>query len=151
MACGKRSRRIYSGLFFSFFISAGISTYAQLLDTRITINLGHSSLDKCVLQLQQATSFSFAYETSGLEFFTAKPRSFKNEKLDNIIILTGKYDYIFEEKHNVIVIGPGQGMARKTSSTYQFNGVIEDKNGDETGRALLFDPDKQDQGHFHRP
>ncbi len=147
MACRKRLNRIYSRILLLFIlVSPGISAFGQLLDTRITIDLSSSSLDKCVLQLQQATGISFAYETSGLESFSAKPRSFKDEKLRSILqyLLEGS-GYIFEEKHNVIVIGPQSGK----NIAYQFNGIIEDK---ETGIKLegvaVFDPVTRNIGTF---
>jgi hypothetical protein len=146
MACRKRLNRIYSRvLLFFLWTAPGISAYAQLLDTRVSIDLGNGSLDKCVLQLQQATGISFAYETSGLESFSAKSRSFKEEKLRNILnyLLEGS-GYIFEEKHSVIVIGPRSGK-----NAYQFNGVIEDK---ETGIKLegvaVYDPVTKSRGTF---
>lgn len=121
-----------------------------MLDTRISIDLGQSSLDKSILQLQQATGFSFAYESSGLESLSAPPGSFKKEKLSDILhyLLDGT-GYIFAEKHNVVIIGPGPNVKVKPAPTYQFNGVIEDK---ETGAKLegvaVYDPTSKTRGTF---
>lgn len=133
---GRRSfRRIYSRFaFLLLLVFAGIKNYAQLLDTRLTLNLESGRLDKCVLQLQHATGFSFAYETSGLQDFSVERLEFTEEPLrvilDQLLDGTG---YIYEERHHVILIGPTNRKQRTQSRTYQFNGVIEDK---QTGEAL---------------
>ncbi len=135
MACRRLTRRIYSRFaFFLLLVFAGINTYAQLLESRLTIDLSSGRLDKCVMQLQQATGYSFAYETSGLQAYPVKPLSFKKEKLK--VILERLFEgsgYIFEERHHVILIGPAFGRQSAKRMTYQFNGVIEDK---QTGEVL---------------
>ncbi len=151
MVCRQRLRRVCSRLsFFLLFVFTGISAYAQLLDTRITINLGPGSLDKCFLQLQQTTGVSFAYESSGLKSFATPARSFKNEKLHNVLsyLLEGT-GYIFKEKHHGIIIGPAKGAIKQIPPVYEFNGVIEDK---ETGIKLegvaVYDPSNGTKGTF---
>ncbi|WP_162903444.1 TonB-dependent receptor [Taibaiella koreensis] len=100
----------------------------------MTIDFASGRLDKCVLQLQQATGYSFAYETSGLQTYEVKPMSFKEEKLQVVLeqLLQGS-GYIFEERHHVILIGPAAGRQPGKRPLYQFNGVIEDK---QTGEVL---------------
>lgn len=152
MVCSKSLRRTYSRLFFIFFsiIIAGINSHAQLLDTRLSFDLNQGSLDKCILQLQQRTGFSFAYESSGLESLTAARHSFQKEKLSTILTyLFRGTGYIFEEKHNIIIIGPGNGIISRSNQSYHFNGVIEDK---ETGHKLegvaVYDPNSKTRGTF---
>lgn len=113
------------------FLFMGISTNAQLLGTRLTINLGPGSMDKCLLQLEAATKFSFAYEITGLHSLKVPGKSFVNEPLSDILhyLLKGS-DYVFKEQHNTIIIGPGTGSAVDMP---ELQGVIEDKN---TGRRL---------------
>lgn len=113
---------------------SGISIHAQLLETRVNISLDSCSLDKGVLQLQQATGFSFAYEISGLQSHTVPARQFHNEKLSTVLLyLLKSSGYQFEERHNTIIIGPGSGIANEKEKVRLLKGIIEDK---ETGERL---------------
>lgn len=99
-----------------------IGTDAQMLDTRVSVQLDSGSLDKSILKLQQTTGFPFAYETSGLAQLPAQGRAFKNERLGTVLhFLLDGTGYFFEEKHDVIIIGPSDKRTR------EVKGVIEDK------------------------
>ena len=148
------TRRLFSGSIYSrfillfIFVLAGMNVNAQLLDTRVSVNLDSSSLDRSLLQLQKLTGFSFAYETSGLQSLAAPAKTFRNEKLSKILnsLLKGT-GYRFEEKHNIIIIGPGP--ANVPPLQRQIKGVIEDK---ETGERLpgvaVYNADNKNTGTF---
>ncbi|WP_118952551.1 TonB-dependent receptor [Taibaiella helva] len=106
----------------------------QLANTRVTVHIGSGSLDQCLVQLEKATGFFFAYEVTGIR--TAKPgvkeKNFRDELLADVLyyLLEGS-GYTFSEKQGGIAIVPGRLPARPRQ--HLFTGVIEDK---ETGALL---------------
>ncbi|PSK93253.1 TonB-dependent receptor [Taibaiella chishuiensis] len=152
MVCRWFVANTYSRLLLSLLtvLLIGISAHAQLLDTRVTLDLGPGSLDKCLLQLQQASGLPFAYETTGLRNFPVGAKSFQDEKLSVVLryLLKGT-GFHFEEKHKVILIGPAEREERNPGADRLFKGVIEDK---ETGERLqgvtILDPEHQNGGTF---
>lgn len=121
-------------LLFLIVVFAGIHANAQLLDTRVSITLDSSGLDRNLLKLQHATGLSFAYETSGLPAHFVPTKTFCNEKLSTMLQYLFKgTGYQFEERHGVIIIAPGEAGLKAGALERLIRGVIEDK---ETGERL---------------
>lgn len=135
MVCNLISGRIGSRvLFFLIVLFTGMHANAQLLDTRVSLTLDSSGLDGNLLQLQHASGLSFAYETTGLPVHWVAAKTFRHEKLSNILqYLFNGTGYQFEERHGVIMIAPGVVGVKAGVLERVVKGVIEDK---QTGERL---------------
>lgn len=123
---------------------AAMSAEGQMLESKVSINLSSGSVDKGILQLQQTTGFPFAYETSGLRPLTIQGKPFKNQSVKSILkyILEGS-GYFFEEKDNVIVIGPADANLK------MIRGIIEDKgSGQRLTGVAVYDAKDNNNGTF---
>jgi len=132
---------------------------AQLLETRISITFPETTLDHDIAQLQKATGIPFAYEASGLSKVYVRAHSFKNARLKVILRELLQYsDYIFQESHEVVVIGPKKTSAGHSRS-YLLKAVIEDKkSGERLKGVAVYDPRNNnfytysdDNGYFSMP
>lgn len=145
------SGSIYPRVLLLFIVGfAGMIANAQLLDTRVSVSLDSSSLDRSLLQLQHTTGLSFAYETSSLHAVPVAAKTFRKEKLSTILRYLFKgTGYQFEERYDVIVISPDKDAVRAGGRERLLKGVIEDKvTGERLPGVAIYDADNKYAGSY---
>jgi hypothetical protein len=134
MACNYLQKYIYFPALFLLFIFIGLTANAQLLDKKISMHLESGKLDHCLLQLQEISGLSFAYETAHLPQVPLAARAFRKKRIAEVLtyMLAGT-GYRFEEKHNVIMIYASPAGTGLPQNSYKTCGLVTDK---ETGARL---------------
>ncbi|MBU1373373.1 MAG: TonB-dependent receptor [Bacteroidetes bacterium] len=134
-------------LFLVFVLVCSKTSLAQspLLDTKISLQLNKTTIDKAIEILQKRTGISFAFDPSTIPQKKIQSKNFTNQKVETILsYILNNTHLIYKEVANSIVITPA------SEAQHTINGIIYDEESGENliGATLQIDHVKEQSNSY---